>query len=204
MRYLLDTHAYLWAVDESPRLSQSVLDAIENTSDELLPSIVSLWEIAIKLNIGRLQLNATFSELAIEQPAMHDVAVLAITLQHLELISRLPLHHRDPFDRLMVVQCLAEEMVIVNNDTVLDPTGSNGCGDNQPDAASPSGMLIACYEGPRIPDSPVDAPNAAGMISRPTQTVGAMAPASARMPRISARIRVERPEPRHATGQTRQ
>lgn len=123
MRYLLDTHAYLWAGDESPRLSQSVLDAIENTSDELLPSIASLWEIAIKLKIGKLHLNASFSELSIEQSAMHDVAIQAITLQHLELISRLPLHHRDPFDRLMVAQCLAEEMVIVSNDTALDAYG---------------------------------------------------------------------------------
>lgn len=123
MKYLLDTHTYLWAVNNSARLSRQARDIIDNNENELSLSIASLWEIAIKLSIGKLQVDSTFTHLATEQPRMHGVAILQIALEHLDIVARLPMHHRDPFDRLLVAQCLAEQMAIVSNDEALDAYG---------------------------------------------------------------------------------
>ena len=123
MRYLLDTHAYLWAIDESPRLSHHARNAIRNGEHELFLSAASLWEIAIKLSIGKLGLDMTFTELADDLPAAHGVEILPITIRNLDIVSRLSIHHRDLFDRLLVAQCLVEGMAIVSNDAALDAYG---------------------------------------------------------------------------------
>ncbi len=85
--------------------------------------MASLWEIAIKLSTGKLSLDVSYAELAYEKPAAHGIAILPTHLQHLEIVTRLPFHHRDPFDRLLVAQCLAERMAILSNDTALDRYG---------------------------------------------------------------------------------
>jgi PIN domain nuclease of toxin-antitoxin system len=85
MKYLLDTHAYLWAINEMPRLSPQVQGAIESGDNELFLSLGSLWEIAIKLSIGKLALDTTFIELSTELPASYAVE----TYQSLSATSRL-------------------------------------------------------------------------------------------------------------------
>lgn len=123
MRFLLDTHTYLWTINENPRLSSSAFELIESRESRLVLSIVSLWEIAIKLSIGKLVLDLPFVDVAKTIPAAHDMEILPITLNYLENVARLPVHHRDPFDRLLVAQCLAEGMTILSNDSALDRYG---------------------------------------------------------------------------------
>lgn len=123
MKCLLDTHAYLWQIDASPDLSPVARDVIDDDDNDVLLSIASLWEIAIKVSLGKLRPRYTMLELAIRIPATFSYESLPITPAHLDLVSRLPLHHRDSFDRLIVAQCIAEGLAIVSNDTILDRYG---------------------------------------------------------------------------------
>lgn len=120
MQYLIDTHAYLWTINDSPRLSHSARDAITNNDNQVFLSIASLWEIAIKVSIGKLRLDLPFIDVAVAIPAVNQMELLPITLRHLDIVSRLPLHHRDPFDRLLVAQSIAEDMTLLSNDDALD------------------------------------------------------------------------------------
>lgn len=123
MRCLLDTHTYLWSVNDSANLSSTARGVIRDISNAPLLSVASLWETAIKLSVGKLDLDARFLELAIEIPEKLHLESLQIKPQHLNTLSQLPLHHRDPFDRLLVAQCLTEGMPLVSNDTTLDAYG---------------------------------------------------------------------------------
>ena len=120
MKYLLDTHAYLWQVDASPDLSQVARNVIADDASTVYLSIASLWEIAIKVSVGKLELVHTVLDLAVTIPAIYGYESLLIAPQHLVTLSQLPLHHRDPFDRLLVAQALVEELPLVSNDTALD------------------------------------------------------------------------------------
>jgi PIN domain nuclease of toxin-antitoxin system len=123
VRCLLDTHTFLWAASNSARLSPTARDLIEDANNTPFVSMASLWEIAIKLSTGKLSLDVSFAELAFEKPAAHGIAILPTHLQHLEIVTRLPFHHRDPFDRLLVAQALVEELPLVSSDTMLDSYG---------------------------------------------------------------------------------
>jgi PIN domain nuclease of toxin-antitoxin system len=123
MRYLLDTHAYLWQVDGSPDLSPAARNIIADDANTIYLSIASLWELAIKVSIGKLQIERTVLELASTIPAMYGYEALQITPQHLHTLSRLPFHHRDPFDRLLVAQSVVEYLTILSNDDALDAYG---------------------------------------------------------------------------------
>lgn len=116
MRCLFDTHAFLWAATNDSHLSTIARDIIEDVDNTALVSTSSLWEIAIKLSIGKLRLDVTFLDMAVRTPAHFGI-------EHLDIVSRLPLHHRDPFDRLLVAQCLADGLPLVSGDTALDPYG---------------------------------------------------------------------------------
>lgn len=123
MRVLLDTHTFLWAVNDSPQLSSTARTLIEDGGNDPLLSVASLWEIAIKVSTGKLRLGLPFLELATEKTAQHGVTILAITPHHLDLVTTLPFHHRDPFDRLIVAQCLAEGVPLLSRDGALDAYG---------------------------------------------------------------------------------
>ena len=120
MRVLLDTHAFLWAVNDSPQLSTSARSLIEDSGTELLLSVASLWEIAIKLSTGKLRLELPFLELVTQKTAQHGVTLLSISPEHLDRVTTLPFHHRDPFDRLIVAQCLIEGAPLLSRDAVLE------------------------------------------------------------------------------------
>jgi PIN domain nuclease of toxin-antitoxin system len=123
MRCLLDTHTFLWAVNDNPQLSSPARNTIEDGDNELFLSMASLWEMAIKLNTGKLKLELPFLELAVQKPAAHGIQILQITPGHLDMVSSLPFHHRDPFDRLLVAQCLAEDIAVISRDDTLDSYG---------------------------------------------------------------------------------
>lgn len=123
MRLLLDTHALLWFVLEDPRLSIDSQSVITNPNNQILVSIASLWEIAIKISIGKYQLSDPFESFWLEQLKLNRFTLLNVAIQHTARIITLPFHHRDPFDRLIIAQALVERIPIVSVDDVFDLYG---------------------------------------------------------------------------------
>lgn len=120
MKLLLDTHIFLWFIDGSSNLSQNARTLIENQTNERFLSIASLWEIAIKVSIGKLKLQLSVSDLVTEQVYDNDIKLLAITPQHLDILKQLDFHHKDPFDRLIIAQAIAENLTILSVDSIFD------------------------------------------------------------------------------------
>ena len=108
MRLLLDTHSFIWFVIDSPKLSITVKELIEDENNEKLLSIASIWEIAIKCSSGKLGFDRPFRVFIEQQLSLNSINLLNITLAHLNVVSTLPFHHRDPFDRLLIAQFLVE------------------------------------------------------------------------------------------------
>jgi PIN domain nuclease of toxin-antitoxin system len=123
MKLLLDTHALLWFLDNDPRLSAPAKAALLDADNERWLSPISLLEIAVKVRIGKLMLRAPFAELFPSQLIANRIQLVAIDSSHAEKVATMPLHHRDPFDRLIVAQTLIEQMTVVSVDPVLDAYG---------------------------------------------------------------------------------
>lgn len=123
MNLLLDTHTLLWFITDDLRLSQPANRLIEDQSNSKFVSIVSIWEIAIKVNIGKITLTAPFEQLFPHQLQINGFELLPVKIEHTAIITTLPFHHRDPFDRLLTAQSLAENMSIVSIDEVFDDYG---------------------------------------------------------------------------------
>jgi PIN domain nuclease of toxin-antitoxin system len=116
MKLLLDTHSFIWW-DREPALIPSATLALMQKS-ELWLSLVSLWEIQIKTQLGKLQLNMPLAELVRHHQA-NGMMLLPITLPHILALEQLPQHHRDPFDRLLIAQGQIESMPIVSRDEIF-------------------------------------------------------------------------------------
>ena len=124
MRLLLDTHAFLWFIAGSPELSDTPRSLIEDPDNAPLLSIASLWEMAIKISLGRLVLAQPFGVLIPQQLALNGMDILAIRIEHTAVIASLPYNvHRDPFDRMLVAQAMVEELPIVSRDHAFDAYG---------------------------------------------------------------------------------
>ncbi len=123
MRLLLDTHAFLWFIMNHPELSRSARTVIEDPANDLWLSMASIWEIAIKVRIGKLHLARPFYLFIPQQLQDNMIDALPITLPHVGAVSELPLHHRDPFDRLIVAQSLVERLPPLSADAVFDQYG---------------------------------------------------------------------------------
>ena len=123
MRPLLDTHSFLWFISGSSKLSQTARTLIEEPSNQPFLSIASLWEMAIKLSLGKLSLGEPFEVLIPEQMKANGINLLGIEIEHTALVATLPFHHRDPFDRLLVAQAVVERMPIVSADAAFDAYG---------------------------------------------------------------------------------
>ena len=122
MKILLDTHTFLWFINDSPELSSSAADLLESDVDLLL-STASLWEIAIKVSLNKLTLPDSYEQFIPQQITLNNIEILTITFEHLTIVSRLPFHHRDPFDRLLIAQSMSENLQIVSTDTQFDRYG---------------------------------------------------------------------------------
>jgi len=116
MRLLLDSHILLWSVFEPTKLSTSLQKEIENKNNIVSVSIVSLWEIAVKQNIGRLSLPKNFFE-KVQKESGFDMLLLQPA--HIQQYLTLPLHHRDPFDRMLIAQAQQEELTLVTHDDLI-------------------------------------------------------------------------------------
>jgi PIN domain nuclease of toxin-antitoxin system len=120
MRLLLDTHSFIWASSDKPKLSPKALALIEEPDNELLLSLASVWEISIKLSTGKLALPQPPEAFVSAQMRDIGIALLPIELRHLGPVATLPFHHRDPFDRLLIAQSLVEGVPLVSADTAFD------------------------------------------------------------------------------------
>jgi PIN domain nuclease of toxin-antitoxin system len=120
MILLLDTHTFLWFVLGDGRLSVKAKAAIEDPSNEKLLSPASYWEIAIKISLGKYTLSKPYAEFMEKGIGENGFVVLPIELKHTVILTTLPFHHRDPFDRLIIAQAMLEEAAVVSGDTVFD------------------------------------------------------------------------------------
>lgn len=120
MNLLLDTHSFLWFIMGSSRLSGSARALIEDDAHDKRLSTASLWEMAIKLSLGRLTLAEPFGVLIPQQLRVSGIEILNIEIDHLAALTTLPLHHRDPFDRLIIAQAIVEQCPIVSVDPAFE------------------------------------------------------------------------------------
>lgn len=121
--YLLDTHALLWFLQNDKQLGKTALEIIEH--NDVCVSMASLWEIAIKNSLGKLELPLPFDEIFPKQLLINDIAILPIELMHLKMINKLDFYHRDPFDRLIIAQALNNDLTLISKDGKFADYGVN-------------------------------------------------------------------------------
>ena len=123
MKLLLDTHTFLWFVLNDPSLSLIARDLIIDSLNEICLSPATHWEIAIKISIGKYQLPGPFESWINTQIQTNDVQILPIEVARTALVTTLPFHHKDPFDRLLISQSLVEKVSIISIDGIFDSYG---------------------------------------------------------------------------------
>ena len=119
MKLLLDTHTFIWWDSSPQKLSPKALALCQNPENILLLSIGSIWEMQIKIQLGKLSLNLPLPELIESQQQTNNIEVLPINLTHLFALDSLPNHHKYPFDRLLISQAIVENAVLVSGDSIL-------------------------------------------------------------------------------------
>lgn len=117
MKLLLDTHTLIWWHNESPQLSNTAHHAIANDAHDVYISFANAWEMQIKTQIGRLDLGKSWRDLISGEQTSNGFQWLSADFRYLEMLDRVPLHHRDPFDRLLIAQALAENMTLISKDS---------------------------------------------------------------------------------------
>ena len=124
MKVLVDTHAFVWALLNDHRLSTKAKQVFRSDEHELVFSLISLWEIAIKMNIGKLNtLGSSVSYIRDEMNA-YGMELLPIRYEHILQLESLPAHHGDPFDRLLIAQAITESLPILTGDEVFRRYGA--------------------------------------------------------------------------------
>ena len=123
MRLLLDTHTLIWYYQTDPKMSASARSLIEDPANTVLVSPASHWEIAIKISIGKLPLRQPFPDFVEQAILDNGFVILPIKPKHTAVVASLPFHHKDPFDRLLIAQALAEGIPLVSADPALDQYG---------------------------------------------------------------------------------
>ena len=120
MELILDTHTFIWFVNGDKNLTTKAREAIEEyPSNFSYISIASLWEMAIKISLDKLEIRYPFEQI-LTQLYENGFEILPITFEHVLVVSELPFHHRDPFDRLIVAQAMTEKMTIISKDESFD------------------------------------------------------------------------------------
>lgn len=120
MKLLLDTHTLLWYVLADPQLSPAAKSSILDPANEIAVSAASLWELAIKVSIGKMKLHQPFQNFCDLCLNVYGFQLLAIEPKHAAVVATLPFHHKDPFDRLLIAQAIVENIPILSADATLD------------------------------------------------------------------------------------
>ncbi len=119
MNFLIDTHALIWYIEGNKKLSTNVISVIENTENTVFVSKASLWEMAIKISLKKLEISILFEELEIFLEE-NEFSILDYNFEHLNTLLKLPFHHSDPFDRLIISQAIIEDFRIITHDKAFD------------------------------------------------------------------------------------
>ena len=123
MRLILDSHVLLWAVDDPVRLSPTATALLQDPANELLVSAATIWEMSIKVGLGKLTLSQPYRAWMTQALADLGATILPITVEYADAQAALPFHHRDPFDRLIIAQTLVEGISVVSDDGQFDAYG---------------------------------------------------------------------------------
>jgi PIN domain nuclease of toxin-antitoxin system len=119
VRYLLDTHVFLWIAQDDPRLDANVRTIFCDVRNDIFLSAASVWEMAIKASLGKLTLTTPLARL-VARGVERGIRLLDVACEHAYQVEQLPFHHRDPFDRLLIAQASQEGMQLISRDTRLD------------------------------------------------------------------------------------
>lgn len=119
MRILFDTHAFIWWDSNISKLSSEALRLCRDPKNILILSTVSIWEMQIKHQLGKLKLNLPLNDIVEAQQQTNSIEVLPIIPPHVFALANLPLHHKDPFDRLLIAQATAEKAVLLSCDSAV-------------------------------------------------------------------------------------
>ena len=119
MNLILDTHAFIWYIEGSEELSLIARNHIEDPQNQCFASIVSLWEMSIKISLGKLEMQGPFHSI-LEDIGGNGFSILSITFTHTLLNIHLNWFHKDPFDRLLIAQSMAEKMSLISRDIIFD------------------------------------------------------------------------------------
>jgi PIN domain nuclease of toxin-antitoxin system len=120
MKILLDTHAFLWIITDLPNLSKKAKKTFLDEDNEIMLSMASIWEMGIKVSLKKLTLSQSFNKFIPLQLQQNSIETLDINFRHINEIIKLPFHHRDPFDRLIIAQALVEDIPVISNDKHFD------------------------------------------------------------------------------------
>ncbi len=123
MKLLVDTHALLWAIDSPERLGNRARDVLTDPGNHTSFSTVSLWEIAIKMSVGRLALDSDWREIIESARLALRARWLFLEPGHCHEVATLPWHHRDPFDRMLIAQAMSEGMTLLTRDSAMREYG---------------------------------------------------------------------------------
>jgi PIN domain nuclease of toxin-antitoxin system len=119
MKLLVDTHALIWFVENDINLPAKIKEQIENNENEILISIASLWEMAIKTSVGKLEISTDIQSV-IQKIEENGFILFPILPEHIVCVSTLSLHHKDPFDRMIIAQSFTEKIPVVSKDDLFD------------------------------------------------------------------------------------
>lgn len=123
MRLLVDSHSLIWSLDDPSKLSPAASTALQDPTNTLLVSAATIWEVAIKVSVGKLTLSAAYRDWMDRAIAVLRLTILPLTVEYAAAQTSLPMHHRDPFDRLLIAQALVENVPIISSDAQLDAYG---------------------------------------------------------------------------------
>lgn len=116
MKFLLDTCIFLWFIADDERLSEQVKSLIKDQGNQIFLSAVSVWECAIKQQIGKLVLPQEASKFLSEQRKLHFIDTISMTEQTISFLEKLPHHHKDPFDRILICQTIENDFILITED----------------------------------------------------------------------------------------
>lgn len=119
MKLLLDTHTFIWWDSEPTKLSKRAQQLCTDKANTMLLSVVSIWEMQIKLQLGKLTLGMPIAAIIDSQQKTNNIQLLPITVNHVLALDSLPTHHKDPFDRLLIAQANVEDAVLISRDPML-------------------------------------------------------------------------------------
>jgi PIN domain nuclease of toxin-antitoxin system len=120
MKLLLDTNVFIWLNDAPHRVRDRVMTVIANPDNDLFLSLTSIWEMQIKIQLGKLELSDSLPDILKTQQVENNLQILTINLKHIWSLENLPNHHRDPFDRLLIAQAQTEDMTLVSADGIFE------------------------------------------------------------------------------------